>query len=118
MEMSSVRHQMLVKEWQQRVLDHQASGLSVKRWCAEQDIRESKYYYWLQILRSEELVVHQPAGIFAPLRVASPAEMTISASTAGVCAVIRSRKLCLEIHNGADPQTLAATLRVLGNPFK
>jgi hypothetical protein len=114
MEMSSVRHKVTAKQWQQRILDQQSSGLSIRRWCSEQNIRESKYYYWLQILRSEELVVRQPTGIFAPLQLTGPAEKAALESNTGICAVIRNREISLEIHNGADPQTLAATLRAMG----
>jgi len=116
--MSSVRHQVLTRQWQQQVLDQQASGLSVRRWCAEQNIRECKYYYWLHVLRSEELAIRQPASVFAQLQVATPGETTLSSSASGICAVIRSRELCLEIHNGADPQTLAAAMRALGVEYK
>lgn len=118
MEMSSVRHQVLSKQWRQRILAQKSSGLSVKRWCAEQNIRESRYYYWLQILRNEELAVHPPANIFAPLQVADSVNTMGSDLRTGICALIRNGEQCLEIHNGADPQTLAATLRVLGFPIK
>lgn len=67
MEMSIVRHQVLSMQWQQRILQQHASGLSVRRWCAEQNIRESRYCYWLQILRNEELATRTPAKIFGPL---------------------------------------------------
>ena len=118
MEMGSVRQQVRAKQWRQRILEQKSSGLSVKRWCAEQNIRESRYYYWLQILRTEELAVHSPEKIFAPLQVAGSADKMVSESRTGICALIRNGEQCLEIHNGADPQTLAATLRVLGFPIK
>ena len=117
-EMSSVRHQVLTRQWQQQVLDQQSSGLSVRRWCAEQNIRECKYYYWLHVLRSEELTVRQPASVFAQLQVATTGETTLSSATSGICVVIRSRELCLEIHNGADPQTLAGVMHALGVQYK
>lgn len=115
MQMSSVRHQVLAREWQQRILEQQSSGLSVRRWCSEQKIVESKYYYWLQILRNEELTIRQPSAIFAPLHIAKPVEPAVAAvATAGICTIIRSRDLSVEIHNGADPQTMAAVMRALG----
>lgn len=114
MEMSKVRHQVLAQQWRQQIMEQQASGLSIRRWCAEKNIVESKYYYWLQILRSEELTVSQPAELFAQLQVTRPPEMKAAVPPAGVCGVIRSQDLSLEIYNGADPQTLAATLRAMG----
>lgn len=114
MDMRSVKHQVLAQEWKQRILEQQGSGLSVRSWCAEQNIRESRYYYWLQNLRGEELVMSQPEGVFAQVQLANSHTETITSATSGICAVIRSRDLCLEIHNGADPQTLAAAMRALG----
>lgn len=114
MEMSKIRHQVLAQQWRLRITEQQASGLSVRRWCAEQKIVESKYYYWLQILRSEELTISQPTELFAQLQVTRPTEIKAAAPSARVCGVIRNHDLSLEIYNGADPQTLAATLRALG----
>lgn len=113
MDMHSVRHQVEIQEWQKRVMAHRASGLSVKQWCGENAIRESRYYYWLHVLRNEELVLNKPAGIFAELQLKS-ANQDHDRLATGICAVIRGQGLCLEIHNGADPTTLEATMRTLG----
>lgn len=114
MDMRSVRHQVEGQEWQRRILDQQSSGMSVRKWCASQSIRESQFYYWLRVLRSEELAVRKPAGIFAelPLKKTDTREQNLGMT--GVCAVIRGQDLCLEIYNGADPETLEATMRTLG----
>ncbi|MEA4889903.1 MAG: hypothetical protein VB070_10615 [Clostridiaceae bacterium] len=114
MDMRSVKHQVQIQEWKKRVLEQQASGLNIKRWCAEQHIGESKYYYWLHNLRGKELAVQQSEPIFAELPVTNRETASIPPASAGICAVIRSHDLCLEIYNGANPQTLAATMRALG----
>ena len=64
MDMRSVRHQVEAQEWQKRIMAHRSSGLSVKQWCAENNARESRYYYWLHVLRNEELAVNKPTGIW------------------------------------------------------
>jgi len=114
MDMRSVKHEMVAQEWRQRILTQRESGLSVKKWCASQDIREQKYYYWLHVLRSEELTLKKPAGGFAELRLERNAAMESIPAPAGICAVIRGQGLSLEIHNGADARTLELAMRALG----
>jgi hypothetical protein len=113
MDMQDVRHQVAAREWQKRILEQRASGLNVKRWCVDNQIRENRYYYWLKVLRNEELALSKPTGIFAELQQSSGGKDPGQLST-GICAVIRGQGLCLEIHNGADETTLEMTMRTLG----
>jgi hypothetical protein len=101
-------------EWQHRIRDQKASGLSVRKWCADNQIQESRYYYWLKALRNEELVLGGTAGVFAELQAPGGSQETTFSAAAGICAVLRGTGLCLEIHNGADSRTLEATLKALG----
>jgi hypothetical protein len=113
MDMRNVRHQVEAQEWQKRILAHRSSSLSVKQWCADNNVRENRYYYWLHVLRNEELLMNKPAGIFAELQLQSK-NQNYDRVTTGICAVIHGSGLCLEIHNGADPTTLEAAMRTLG----
>ena len=113
MDMQAVQHEVAAREWQKRILEQRASGQNVKRWCADNQIRENRYYYWLKVLRNEELALKKPAGMFAELQRAD-GKAEINQSSAGICAVIRGQGLCLEIHNGADQTTLEMTMRTLG----
>lgn len=58
--------------------------------------------------------MRQPEGVFAQVQLGNFEAASIATATSGICAVIRCRDLCLEIHNGADPQTLAVAMRALG----
>ena len=116
MDMRSVRHEVVAQEWKQRLLDQRASGLSVRKWCADQNIRESRYYYWLHVLRREELALRNPVatGGFAELRLEDGSGRLVEPKSSGICAVIRGQNMSLEIHNGADPMTLDLAMRALG----
>jgi hypothetical protein len=114
MDMRSVQHQVVAREWQQRILIQKSSGLSVRKWCAENNVRESRYYYWLKILRNDELSLSKPVGVFAELQQSEITDVSAPSASVGICAVIRGSGLCLEIHNGADPRTLEATMKSLG----
>jgi hypothetical protein len=113
MDMQVVRHQVAAREWQKRILEQRASGLDVKKWCTDNSIRANRYYYWLRVLRNEELALNKPTGMFAELQRAD-GKAEINQSSAGICAVIRGQGVCLEIHNGADQTTLEMTMRTLG----
>jgi hypothetical protein len=116
MDMRNVQHKVVAQEWKQRILDQRSSGLSVRKWCTDHNVRESRYYYWLHVLRSEELALRKPvaAGGFAELRLEASATETGGAKISGICAVIRGQNMSLEIHNGADPMTLDLAMRALG----
>lgn len=116
MDMHRMQHEVVAQEWRQRILAQKSSGLSVRKWCADEHIRESRYYYWLQVLRREELVQRKPVCTngFAELRLDASAVGPMEMKSSGICAVIRGQSLSLEIHNGADPMTLDVAMRALG----
>ena len=114
MDMQAVQHEVAAREWQKRILEQRASGLNVKKWCTDNNIRENRYYYWLHVLRNEELVLRKPAGIFAELQLSGGTAEGNRTPATGICAVIRGQNMSLEIHNGADQTTLEMTIRALG----
>lgn len=116
MDMHRMQHDVLVQEWRQRILEQKSSGLSVRKWCADENIRESRYYYWLQVLRREEMAQRKPVIThgFAELRLDESVVGPIEMKSSGICAVIRGQNLSLEIHNGADPMTLDVAMCALG----
>ena len=97
MDMRSVQHQVVAREWQQRILTQKSSGLSVRKWCAENKIQESRYYYWLKVLQNDELMLSIPDGVFAELQQPDNRIIAAPIATSGFWAVIRGPGLCLEI---------------------
>lgn len=113
MDMRIVQHQVAAREWHQRILAQKSSGMNVRQWCADQGIRENQYYYWLKVLRNDEITQSNPSEIFAELHHPAGKMMNAAANKTGICAVIRGSEFCLEIHNGADPMTLETTIKSL-----
>jgi hypothetical protein len=35
-----------VRDWEERILQQQNSGLSITRWCREYQVVECQFYYW------------------------------------------------------------------------
>jgi transposase len=53
-------------QWRQRIAEQARSGLSVRRFCQKQGLRETSFYWWRRRLRKQEpvrfaLVEREPA---------------------------------------------------------
>ena len=46
-----ITHEIRMKHWMQIIAQRQQSGLTVKGFCAQQDIPIKQYYYWQHKLR-------------------------------------------------------------------
>jgi transposase-like protein len=113
--MKSVKHEMLKQKWRQHIRECQQSGLTVKRWCLENEVRESQYYYWLKTIREESLV---QAGSLAMTGTTQFAEVMLKQESVHpvsqeTCAVLRIAGFEVEVLNGANTETLANILRIL-----
>ena len=114
--MKSSKHEMLRSQWLQLINEQQESGLSIRRWCRENNVTASQYYYWLKIVRQDSII---KAGTLAITGQTQFAEVKtnkelfpISSQTA--CAVIRSNGQEIEVLNGADSETLHTILSFIG----
>ena len=41
------------EQWKQLIMDRQASGLTIEKWCQQQGLKKSTYYKWLRIIRAD-----------------------------------------------------------------
>lgn len=46
MNANEAKHEARVSEWAERVRECRSSGLSVKAWCEEREIKPATYYRW------------------------------------------------------------------------
>ena len=51
MKPSEVKREYQLQLWSSMIQERQASGLSIKNWCAERGLSENTYYYRLRKLR-------------------------------------------------------------------
>ena len=91
--------------WAQRVTDCRNSGLTVKAWCAANEICEQTYYRWQR--RIYAMAQAEQAQRFADI---TPPSKSTSGS---IAVVVRSGNIEAEVHNGADAATVEVVLRVL-----
>ncbi|WP_442955872.1 IS66 family insertion sequence element accessory protein TnpA [Paenibacillus sp. y28] len=60
--------------WSERIAAYQASGQTMKAWCAEQNLTVHQLKYWLYKAQRQTRAVSTPT--FRPVAVASPPRMT------------------------------------------
>jgi len=81
-----VARQYRLKKWSALITERQTSGLNVREFCKERNIKEHIYYYWLKRLR-EATCKSMPtvsAPVFAPVTLSEvkipdqPAKITLN----------------------------------------
>lgn len=114
--MKSVRHEMLRSKWSEIIKRHAQSGLPVRKWCEENNISSTQFYYWLRVVRQESLIQAGTLAVTGQAQFAEikPIKEVLPVSTQGTCAVLRSNGNEIEILNGADSDTLEMILKLLG----
>ena len=105
-ELRQLNEQTKLALWAERVSECRNSGQSVLAWCKEHGICSQTYYKWQKRLYA--LAQAQQEAQFAEVTpvmgIHETAPVAITVHVAGVSA---------DIHNGADPATVEAVLRIL-----
>lgn len=90
-------------EWAQRVEACRKSGQKVSEWCSEQGIAVSTYYSWQR--KVFQTSAAEPEVCFT--------EISAGPAGRGRAASIESGGLRIEIHAGADAETVRAIIQAL-----
>ena len=98
---TEIKTRVSLQEWQQRVLDCQNSGMSVKAWCQANGISTGSYYFHLRKIRESVLEENQ----IIPLEPPKPVSST------GIR--IESAGITVTLPENAAPEQLAAVLTAL-----
>ena len=98
---TEIKSKVSLQEWQQRILDCQNSGKSVKAWCQQNGISTGSYYFHLRKIRESVLEENQ----IIPLEPPKPGSST------GIR--IESAGITVTLPENAAPEQLAAVLTAL-----
>ena len=101
--LQKANHYNQLTEWAQRVEACRKSGQRVSEWCAEQGIPVSTYYSWQR--KVFQAVTAKTEVCFA--------EIPARPAGSGTVASIQSGELRIEIHAGADSETIRAIVQAL-----
>lgn len=116
MNVTDIKTQMHMQEWAKLIEARQDSGLSIKEWCQQNNLPESKYYYYLKKLRlfaCESLPSERREGPQFAL-VPNHARVSNPVVTGGNIKITLSNAV-VEIGHGADEAQVKFTLEVLLN---
>ena len=90
-----------MEQWQQRIMDCQQSGMSIKAWCQENGVATSSYYYYLRKIRESMLQEKQLV----------PLELPKAASSSGIR--IESGGITVTLPENVSVEQLTAVLSAL-----
>lgn len=88
-------------QWSERVNACRSSGMPVKAWCAQEGYSEKTYYYWQ---RKVFQATQNQSEQFVEVSGSIPNRNTVAAT-------VSVNGYCIEIHSGADKETLKALLQ-------
>ncbi|KAF5077757.1 hypothetical protein DSECCO2_147940 [anaerobic digester metagenome] len=107
-EITPVKTKFRMEQWTQLIQNQQASGMSIKAWCQQTQIKETSYYYWLERIRKQkcnrEMVVTQlepdDPVTFAKLPI------NLEKINQSPAVVISLPSATIEVMDGAAPETI------------
>jgi len=92
-------------QWQRRIEQWQASGLSIRAFCARHRLAEPRFYAWRRLLRRRQ----EPSADFVPVRLLATPEP----AAAHALEVVLTSGRRLRVGPGFDAATLRHLLAVL-----
>ena len=105
-ELQTLNGQNKLALWAERISECRNSGQNVKTWCKENGICEQTYYKW-------QKKIFAMAKAQQELQFAEVTPVIPSNGSGQIALSIHAGGIAADIHNGADPATVEAVLRIL-----
>ena len=105
-ELQQLNVQTKVAMWAERISACRNNGLNVKSWCKENGVCEQTYYKW-------QKKIFAMAKAQQELQFAEVTPVIPSNGSGQIALSIHAGGIAADIHNGADPATVEAVLRIL-----
>lgn len=95
--------------WETRIAEYQASGQSVKEWCASHEgISPRQLWYWLRKYKNQNVVSSGKSNRWLPVEISEKASIE-----QGHTLLVNVGTASIEVRPGFDPALLAQVVRVL-----
>ena len=107
--MSDLKHDMTAERWAMLIKERRESGMTVREWCHDRNIKESRYYYWLRILRRDAVENEQHRQQVSPF-VELPANIRQEQVFRPAAAVIQKRNIIIEVTESASADFIAKVM--------
>ena len=94
------------QQWENRIEKYRASAQSVKKWCAENNVKPSQLWYWLRKFKTndETEISHSNQWLQVEVRDYTPMDNAL---------LVRVGDACIEVKPGFDPALLSQVVRTL-----
>ena len=114
--MSDLKHDVVAERWAMLIKERMESGMTVREWCHDRNIKESRYYYWLRILRRDAVENEQHKQQLSPF-VELPADICREQFPDQIAAVIRKGNITIEVTESASAGFIAKVMEALANAW-
>ena len=111
-EIAEAKKQLELRNWQMMYSEYQASGQTVRQWCAEQNLSTKTFYYRLRKLR--EATIKQEQHEIVPVN-ADAGSMNIPTAAAEGVIRITGRGITAELPQDISLELLTALLKGLSS---
>lgn len=119
MDTREATQQYRLNQWTQRIYECRNSGQKISDWCADHNITETTYYYWLRRVRlaaCEALpVLNAGKNTIVPINIPVPETQFGTPNQSSPAIVITLDDVTLEVHNNASQSLIEDTLRAIQN---
>lgn len=117
-EVTQVKNRFRMEQWMQIIKDCQSSDLTVKEWCAQNEIKQQSYYYWLKKIR--KAACEQLPAIQTEVELSKPVEfaklqVNPSNDYQQSAVMIHLPNASVEVAEGTSKETIEAVLIALKN---
>ena len=109
---AELKHRVKLQEWAARIQDCRSSGLSVRAWCRQEEIKAATYYRWERELLA--LAETEPCSSVSAVRFAElPAPKRVPRNVAERSATLHIGNASLDIYPGCDTEQLKMLVELL-----
>ena len=114
--MSDLKHDVIAERWAVLIKERMESGMTVREWCHDRNIKESRYYYWLRILRRKAVENTGRPPQVSPF-VELPAGICQEQFPMPAAAVIRKGNITIEVTESASAGFIQKVMEALANAW-
>lgn len=120
MDSTTLTRQVKLQQWSEIFQKRRESGLTISKFCEENNIRPQKYYYWLKRVRQaacDQLPapLSKPANPIVPVTFEEPVAPVESNTYSSYAMRITMSGVSIEFTNDATPRLIESALQVLNH---
>lgn len=114
MNAKAIKHQHRLQTWTPVIHECKNSGMTIKAWCAENNVNEKQFYYWQRRVREEVLGQMVIANTQNPTFIQIPDDPKQKKSFTPDM-ILNCGNYSLELSNTISPELLSMLIKVISH---